>query len=1228
MAVSIFNRSTEYADQGAPTKVNVEGFAGHALDGIVDAINNTSMAVSRLTDTVDRGNEEEDRRNKHEVVASMASARNNRAAMLALQGKTDKVISATDGLKKAVMDALNSMLGILKENLRLSLRSYDETTRSLRSVFLSTKEIEEETHRADKAAREASALGVSISSRETKSVVAALNNQGIATKGLTEIQIAAVSAAQKTGIDAKEAVERVRLMNDADAKKMINTYAMASQQTGAATFKAFHSWAVQNATTLNNAIKASGLSQADYMNAQLKFAQQIDSVIGNYVTDAGAQTDIMETLLKLESGQLESVEEQKILQLLGIAPEVFKSSGDKQALLLEGMQKVIQGGNQTQLRVLQNSLGGNSPLINGLSNAAEAYANKSYKQKDIKSDEDAKAAYNEKNPGGVFGKIGDKLISGLNLLTGGGISKLSASLNKYFGENVSIETVVSKGFVTVIGLLTAISTSIIFKAPLQKALTAITKSGIFQKVAGSVTGLFKRRSSGGGGGGDLPNNDSKELQALRKRMSVEIELEEIKKEFNQTMSKIKKGAFDIESKISWGMSSLRLASKDGFAAVRRNAKDAFADMKLRIRDSAKAMSIDIGTFARKGLVHLAKGIKSAPGAFLGAGKALAVLGGIATLLATLVAATGALDQLKPIFDAFIKQVTEPFTALVTAIKPVVEDLMKVVGDLTVELVNLLTPIIKGVLDALMPLIKTMIDVLTPVIKNVLAAVAPALQSLMVLMKPLQDTFATLIPPLTNLLMALLEPMLELLPTMVDLFTSLLPVLTERLIPAISGISKVISFVISPIVGAIKTIAEGITGLVNWKFGANGGIYDKPTNMVIGEAGKEVLLPLTKNDRMRELLSQLSPSERAQVAAAAATNKSTNTSNNSSSNAPVDSGLFKSEYEAAVAKINAWGGGRMKPKEFSAMIGPIAREAMISTGLPASVLVAQAALETGWGKTAKAEFRNLFGIKGSGDAGSAVVWTHEIRKDGSKEVKQDAFAQYTSYVESIKAYNKYLMNAKRPKHGLPGDLRYAEAMQHAFEPNLFAYLLRDGGYATSANYGQKLVNVMKANDLYKYNVPPSSVSLSGIGDIQTELINQAKENLKSPLSSEERLKQLQRDEYDRLVKKAIKDGSPMPKPPAGISLGTVSPDTSSPGSRILNEQKNLSAASTNTLDKYSSTAYGAGLVKYMKERVLSPGSSDTKEIISFMEVMTRYLRDLVTSNKRPTGVAARPTPTKF
>lgn len=402
--------------------------------------------------------------------------------------------------------------------------------------------------------------------------------------------------------------------------------------------------------------------------------------------------------------------------------------------------------------------------------------------------------------------------------------------------------------------------------------------------------------------------------------------------------------------------------------------------------------------------------------------------------------------------------------------------------------------------------------------------------------------------------------------------------------------------------------------------------------LVGEAGREAIFPLDNPSALKRVIDNMSSSDKKQLA-----------------NATVG------DYGTALSKLNAWKGGRLKPKDFVEMIGPIARQAMISTGLPASVLIAQAALETGWGKTAKAEFRNLFGMKGRGDAGSASVWTHEIRKDGSKEVKKDVFAQYSSYLASIEAYNRYLMNAKRPNHNLPGDLRYAEALMHVFEPDLFAYLIRDGGYATSANYGQKLVGTMKSNRLYRFDVPPSLVVLKNVGKIQTDLIAKARENLSRPASSAQRMLQLQKDEYERLVKRAKAENRAIPPVPSALKnadlnkMGATVQDTISSkelssdeysklysdladGTDIVAESvKSKTDTQLETLQNLSKSAINTviaqtnGQVKYdvsnsKSAKKISDSSSQRDEIVLAMKDVVRYLRDMASFIKKPAGAS--------
>lgn len=69
--------------------------------------------------------------------------------------------------------------------------------------------------------------------------------------------------------------------------------------------------------------------------------------------------------------------------------------------------------------------------------------------------------------------------------------------------------------------------------------------------------------------------------------------------------------------------------------------------------------------------------------------------------------------------------------------------------------------------------------------------------------------------------------------------------------------------------------------------------------------------------------------------------------------------------------------------------------MAETGVPAAVTVAQAIIETGWGKHTIGEAKNLFGIKGRGPAGSVRAPTREFINGQWVTVNAD-FAKYDSF----------------------------------------------------------------------------------------------------------------------------------------------------------------------------------------------------------------------------------------
>jgi len=141
------------------------------------------------------------------------------------------------------------------------------------------------------------------------------------------------------------------------------------------------------------------------------------------------------------------------------------------------------------------------------------------------------------------------------------------------------------------------------------------------------------------------------------------------------------------------------------------------------------------------------------------------------------------------------------------------------------------------------------------------------------------------------------------------------------------------------------------------------------------------------------------------------------------------------------------------KTFTDRMMPHARRASQTTGIPPAFMLAQAALESGWGKK---EMRhpdgspsfNLFGIKANGWTGKTVdVLTSEF-EDGRMIRKVEKFRAYDSYADSFRDYAKLL--SENP--------RYQNVM-YAQDPAAFAYGLQRAGYATDPEYGAKLMRVI-------------------------------------------------------------------------------------------------------------------------------------------------------------------------
>jgi hypothetical protein len=145
--------------------------------------------------------------------------------------------------------------------------------------------------------------------------------------------------------------------------------------------------------------------------------------------------------------------------------------------------------------------------------------------------------------------------------------------------------------------------------------------------------------------------------------------------------------------------------------------------------------------------------------------------------------------------------------------------------------------------------------------------------------------------------------------------------------------------------------------------------------------------------------------------------------------------------------------------FIAFVGSRAQTAMAATGVPASVTVAQAIVETGWGKHTIGAAKNLFGIKGKGPAGSVRAPTREFRNGAWVTIEAD-FAKYDSFAQSIEEHARLFLKHKR----------YAAALKVKDDVDSFAHAIQKAGYATAPDYADQLIKLMKTHNLYRFDRP--------------------------------------------------------------------------------------------------------------------------------------------------------------
>jgi peptidoglycan hydrolase FlgJ len=164
-----------------------------------------------------------------------------------------------------------------------------------------------------------------------------------------------------------------------------------------------------------------------------------------------------------------------------------------------------------------------------------------------------------------------------------------------------------------------------------------------------------------------------------------------------------------------------------------------------------------------------------------------------------------------------------------------------------------------------------------------------------------------------------------------------------------------------------------------------------------------------------------------------------------------------------------------PEDFVEQVKPYAEKAAADLNISVDVLLAQAALETGWGKflihdTKGNNTFNIFNIKATGWQGKSVTVNTLEHKQGVAQQERSAFRQYEGYAQSFADYVALIKN----------NPRYKEALAAGDDSASYADALQKAGYATDPEYAQKIKRLINSDSIRS----ATTVDLSSITGVQS------------------------------------------------------------------------------------------------------------------------------------------------
>lgn len=151
---------------------------------------------------------------------------------------------------------------------------------------------------------------------------------------------------------------------------------------------------------------------------------------------------------------------------------------------------------------------------------------------------------------------------------------------------------------------------------------------------------------------------------------------------------------------------------------------------------------------------------------------------------------------------------------------------------------------------------------------------------------------------------------------------------------------------------------------------------------------------------------------------------------------------------------------MSPQDFISAIALAAQESAKSTNIPAGFVVAEGALESGWGSSMLANTgMNLFGVKAdpSWHGATLSINTREFMK-GQWVMVPALWRKYATWLECIQDHAAFLLD----------NPRYKTAFERCDDAEEFTRAVAAAGYATDPQYAGKIISIIRAHDLTQFD----------------------------------------------------------------------------------------------------------------------------------------------------------------